>query len=137
MQQARWQVVQMSRHPQRPYFSDYVQLLFTDFFELAGDRHYGEDPSIVGGFARFDGRAVLLLGHQKGRNTKENMARNFGMPRPEAYRKAQSIKGAADAEAYKLMLQSFTQPDFKEGVQSFLQKRPPSFARIGDAAETG
>jgi acetyl-CoA carboxylase carboxyl transferase subunit alpha len=92
----RWQVVQMSRHPQRPYFSDYVQLLFTDFFELAGDRHFGEDPSIVGGFARFDGRPVLLLGHQKGRNTKENMARNFGMPRPEAYRKARRLMELAE-----------------------------------------
>ena len=85
---SRWQVTQLSRHPQRPYFLDYVQLLFTDFFELAGDRSYGEDPSIVGGWARLDGRPVMLLGHQKGRNTKENMVRNFGMPRPEGYRKA-------------------------------------------------
>ena len=88
---SRWQVVQLSRHSSRPYFLDYVQHLFTDFFELAGDRRFGEDPSIVGGFARFDGQAVMVIGHQKGRNTKENMARNFGMPRPEGYRKAQRL----------------------------------------------
>src|SRR5438105_9179331 len=69
----RWQVVQLSRHSARPYFLDYVGALFTDYVELAGDRLYGEDPSIIGGFARFDGRPVMLLGHQKGRSTKENM----------------------------------------------------------------
>ncbi len=83
-----WQVVQLSRHPERPYFLDYVQLLFTDFVELHGDRRFAEDPALVGGFARFEGEPVLVLGHQKGRNTKENMLRNFGMPRPEGYRKA-------------------------------------------------
>jgi acetyl-CoA carboxylase carboxyl transferase subunit alpha len=93
---SRWQVTQLSRHPQRPYFLDYVQLLFTDFFELAGDRSFGEDPSIVGGWARLDGRPVMLLGHQKGRNTKENMVRNFGMPRPEGYRKARRLMELAD-----------------------------------------
>ena len=93
---SRWQVTQLSRHPQRPYFLDYVQLLFTDFFELAGDRSYAEDPSIVGGWARLDGRPVMLLGHQKGRNTKENMVRNFGMPRPEGYRKARRLMELAD-----------------------------------------
>ena len=84
----RWQIVQLSRHANRPYTFDYVSFLFTDFFELHGDRNFGEDSSIVGGFARFDGIPVLVLGHQKGRSTKENMARNFGMPRPEGYRKA-------------------------------------------------
>ena len=93
---SRWQVTQLSRHPQRPYFLDYVQLLFTDFFELAGDRSYGEDPSIVGGWARLDGRPLMLIGHQKGRNTKENMFRNFGMPRPEGYRKARRLMELAD-----------------------------------------
>ena len=88
---SRWQVVQLSRHNQRPYFLDYVAALFTDFVELAGDRHFAEDPSIVGGFARLDGQPVLVLGHQKGRSTKENMARNFGMPRPEGYRKARRL----------------------------------------------
>ncbi len=93
---SRWQVTQLSRHPARPYFLDYVELLFTDFFELSGDRLYGEDPSIVGGWARLDGRPVMLLGHQKGRNTKENMARNFGMPRPEGYRKARRLMVLAE-----------------------------------------
>ncbi len=87
----RWQIVQLSRHNARPYLLDYVNMLFTDFCELAGDRHFGEDPSIVGGFARFEGRSVLVLGHQKGRSTKENMLRNFGMPRPEGYRKARRL----------------------------------------------
>jgi acetyl-CoA carboxylase carboxyl transferase subunit alpha len=93
---SRWQITQLSRHPQRPYFLDYVELLFTDFFELAGDRSYAEDPSIVGGWARLDGRPVMLLGHQKGRNTKENMLRNFGMPRPEGYRKARRLMELAE-----------------------------------------
>jgi acetyl-CoA carboxylase carboxyl transferase subunit alpha len=92
----RWQVVQLSRHNARPYFLDYVQYLFTDFFEMAGDRHFGEDPSIVGGFAKFDGEPVMLIGHQKGRNTKENMLRNFGMPRPEGYRKARRLMEMAE-----------------------------------------
>ncbi|MBN9685057.1 MULTISPECIES: acetyl-CoA carboxylase carboxyltransferase subunit alpha [unclassified Corallococcus] len=92
----RWQVVQLSRHNARPYFLDYVHYLFTDFFEMCGDRHFGEDPSIVGGFARFDGKTVMVIGHQKGRNTKENMARNFGMPRPEGYRKARRLMELAE-----------------------------------------
>jgi acetyl-CoA carboxylase carboxyl transferase subunit alpha len=93
---SRWQVVQLSRHPARPYFLDYVSYLFTDFFELAGDRHFGEDPSIVAGFARFDGQPVLVMGHQKGRNTRENMMRNFGMPKPEGYRKARRLMEMAE-----------------------------------------
>ncbi len=92
----RWQVVQLSRHPGRPYFLDYVNHLFTDFFELCGDRHFGEDPSIVCGFARFDGKPVLVMGHQKGRNTRENMMRNFGMPKPEGYRKARRLMELAE-----------------------------------------
>ncbi len=87
----RWQVVQLSRHNARPYFLDYIAFLFTDFNELSGDRCFGEDPSIVGGFARFDGQPVMVIGHQKGRSTKENMVRNFGMPRPEGYRKARRL----------------------------------------------
>lgn len=93
---SRWQVVQLSRHNGRPYFLDYLGFLFTDFFELAGDRHFGEDPSIVGGFARFDGEPVMVIGHQKGRSTKENMSRNFGMPRPEGYRKARRLMELAE-----------------------------------------
>jgi acetyl-CoA carboxylase carboxyl transferase subunit alpha len=86
-----WQVVQLSRHADRPYFLDYLGALFTDFIELHGDRRFGDDPAIVGGFARFDGKPVLVIGHQKGRDTKENMQRNFGMPRPEGYRKAMRL----------------------------------------------
>ncbi|MFP2923849.1 acetyl-CoA carboxylase carboxyltransferase subunit alpha [Pyxidicoccus sp. 3LG] len=92
----RWQVVQLSRHPARPYFLDYVQHLFTDFVELCGDRHFSDDRAIVGGFARFDGRPVLVLGHQKGRGTKESLERNFGMPRPEGYRKARRLMELAE-----------------------------------------
>jgi acetyl-CoA carboxylase carboxyl transferase subunit alpha len=93
---SRWQVVQLSRHNARPYFQDYVQALFTDFFELCGDRLFGEDPSIAGGFAKLDGKTVMLIGHQKGRSTKENMARNFGMPRPEGYRKSLRLMELAE-----------------------------------------
>ncbi len=77
-----WQVTQIARHPQRPYTLDYVNELFTDFHELHGDRHYADDPSIVGGLARFNGQPVMVIGHQKGRDTKERAARNFGMSRP-------------------------------------------------------
>jgi acetyl-CoA carboxylase carboxyl transferase subunit alpha len=83
-----WQTVQLSRHPGRPYTLDYVSRLVTDFTELHGDRRFGDDPAIVGGFGYFDDMAVLVLGHQKGRTTKENVSRNFGMPKPEGYRKA-------------------------------------------------
>ncbi|HKY01790.1 MAG TPA: acetyl-CoA carboxylase carboxyltransferase subunit alpha [Burkholderiales bacterium] len=83
-----WQVAQVARHPQRPYTLDYIRLLCTDFEELRGDRHYADDPSIVGGLARFNGQSVVVLGHQKGRDTKDKIYRNFGMPRPEGYRKA-------------------------------------------------
>jgi acetyl-CoA carboxylase carboxyl transferase subunit alpha len=84
----RWQRVQLARHPRRPYTLDYIQHLCPDFIELHGDRNFRDDPSIVGGLARLDGRAVLVVGHQKGRNTKENIHRNFGMSHPEGYRKA-------------------------------------------------
>jgi acetyl-CoA carboxylase carboxyl transferase subunit alpha len=83
-----WDKVQLARHPQRPHTLDYVRLLCEDFVELHGDRRFGDDPAIVGGPARFDGRAVMVIGHQKGKDTRENMRRNFGMPRPEGYRKA-------------------------------------------------
>ena len=82
------QISQISRHPQRPYTLDYIAALCTDFQELHGDRHYGDDHAIVGGLARFNGQSVVVIGHQKGRDTKEKIRRNFGMPRPEGYRKA-------------------------------------------------
>ncbi len=84
----RWQMAQLARHPDRPYFLDYVPLMFDDFQELHGDRAFGDDGAIVGGMARFREHAVMLVGHQKGRDTKEKICRNFGMARPEGYRKA-------------------------------------------------
>jgi len=83
-----WQISQVARHPQRPYVLDYIQGLFTDFEELHGDRAFADDPAIVGGLARFEGQPVMVIGHQKGRDVKERQYRNFGMPRPEGYRKA-------------------------------------------------
>jgi acetyl-CoA carboxylase carboxyl transferase subunit alpha len=83
-----WQISQVARHPQRPYTLDYIQGMFTDFEELHGDRAYADDPAIVGGMARFEGIPVMVIGHQKGRDVKERQYRNFGMPRPEGYRKA-------------------------------------------------
>ena len=83
-----WQVTQMARHPQRPYTLDYINLILTDFEELHGDRTYADDTALVTGIGRLNGRPVMAIGHQKGRDTKEKVARNFGMPRPEGYRKA-------------------------------------------------
>jgi len=91
-----WQISQLSRHPLRPYFLDYVDRLFTEFEELHGDRAYADDPAIVGGLARLDGRPVVVIGHQKGRDTKEKLHRNFGMPRPEGYRKALRLMELAE-----------------------------------------
>ena len=91
-----WQVTQIARHPQRPYTLDYVQELFTDFQELHGDRVFADDQSIIGGLARFNGQACMVLGHQKGRDTKERAARNFGMSRPEGYRKALRLMKLAE-----------------------------------------
>jgi acetyl-CoA carboxylase carboxyl transferase subunit alpha len=83
-----WQISQISRHPQRPYTQDYIDYLFTDFQELHGDRAFADDPAIIGGLANFEGQPVMVVGQQKGRDTKERQYRNFGMPRPEGYRKA-------------------------------------------------
>jgi acetyl-CoA carboxylase carboxyl transferase subunit alpha len=91
-----WQVAQVARHPQRPYTLDYVQALFTHFEELHGDRTFGEDPAIVGGLARFANEPCMVIGHQKGRDTKEKIARNFGMPKPEGYRKALRLMKTAE-----------------------------------------
>jgi acetyl-CoA carboxylase carboxyl transferase subunit alpha len=91
-----WQIVQLARHPQRPYTLDYVKALFTDWEELHGDRHYSDDPAIVNGIARLDGRPCVIIGQQKGRDTKERTRRNFGMPRPEGYRKALRLMKLAE-----------------------------------------
>ncbi|WP_312266352.1 acetyl-CoA carboxylase carboxyltransferase subunit alpha [Neisseria sp.] len=90
------QVSQVSRHPQRPYTLDYISALFTDFQELHGDRHFADDYAIIGGLARFNGQSVMVIGHQKGRDTKEKIRRNFGMPRPEGYRKALRLMQLAE-----------------------------------------
>ncbi len=91
-----WQVAQVARHPQRPYTLDYLNLLFTDFEELHGDRTFADDHAIVGGLARFNGQPVMVIGHQKGHDTKEKLSRNFGMPRPEGYRKALRLMRLAE-----------------------------------------
>ncbi|MGZ5051663.1 MAG: acetyl-CoA carboxylase carboxyl transferase subunit alpha [Methylobacter sp.] len=91
-----WQISQVARHPGRPYTLDYVEHIFTDFHELHGDRAYADDPAIVCGLARLDGQPVMVIGHQKGRDTKEKIYRNFGMPRPEGYRKALRVMKMAE-----------------------------------------
>jgi acetyl-CoA carboxylase carboxyl transferase subunit alpha len=91
-----WQISQVARHPQRPYTLDYISRLFTDFEELHGDRAFADDQAIVGGLARFNGQSVMVIGHQKGRDTKEKIFRNFGMPRPEGYRKALRLMRLAE-----------------------------------------
>jgi acetyl-CoA carboxylase carboxyl transferase subunit alpha len=91
-----WQISQLARHPQRPYALDYIQRIFTEFEELHGDRTFADDPAIVGGPARLDGKPVMVIGQQKGRDTKEKIYRNFGMPRPEGYRKAKRLMEMAE-----------------------------------------
>jgi acetyl-CoA carboxylase carboxyl transferase subunit alpha len=98
-----WQVAQVARHPQRPYTLDYIELLFSDFEELHGDRTFADDASIVGGLARFNGQPVMVIGHQKGRDTREKIQRNFGMPRPEGYRKAMRLMRLAEKFAIPVM----------------------------------
>ena len=97
-----WQFSQLSRHPERPYTLDYIQHMFTDFHELHGDRAYADDPAIVCGLARLEGQPIMIIGHQKGRDTKEKIYRNFGMPRPEGYRKA--LRMMKMAERFSLPL---------------------------------
>ncbi len=98
-----WQTAQVARHPQRPFTLDYINMLFTDFEELHGDRSYADDLSIVGGLARFNGQSVMVIGQQKGRDTKEKILRNFGMPRPEGYRKAVRLMRLAEKFAIPVL----------------------------------
>jgi acetyl-CoA carboxylase carboxyl transferase subunit alpha len=100
-----WQISQLSRHPQRPYTQDYIDRMFEDFEELHGDRAFADDHAIIGGLARLEGRPVVVIGHQKGRDTKEKLFRNFGMPRPEGYRKALRLMHLA--ERFKLPVLTF------------------------------
>jgi acetyl-CoA carboxylase carboxyl transferase subunit alpha len=98
-----WQISKVSRHPQRPYTLDYIEHLFTDFEELHGDRNFADDKAIIGGLARFNGQSVMVIGHQKGRDTKEKIVRNFGMPRPEGYRKAMRLMRLAEKFGIPIM----------------------------------
>lgn len=100
-----WEVAQLARHPERPYVLDYIELMFTEFDELAGDRAFADDKALVGGMARLDGRPVMIIGHQKGRGTKEKVLRNFGMPKPEGYRKAKRLMQMA--ERFKMPIITF------------------------------
>ena len=112
-----WERVKLARYPERPHTLDYVDHLTRDFVELHGDRVFGDDPALVGGLARFGERTVLVLGHQKGRNTKENLARNFGMPRPEGYRKAERL--LRHAEKFRIPVVSFIDtPGAEPGIGS-------------------
>jgi len=100
-----WQIAQLARHPERPYTLDYIERVFTNFEELHGDRTFGDDPAIVGGVARLEGKPVMVIGQQKGRDTKEKVRRNFGMPRPEGYRKA--LRLMQTAERFKMPILTF------------------------------
>jgi len=100
-----WEIAQVARHPLRPYMFDYIEHIFTDFEEMHGDRAFADDHAIVGGIARLDGRSVMVIGHQKGRDTKQKIFRNFGMPRPEGYRKA--LRLMETAERFKLPILTF------------------------------
>jgi acetyl-CoA carboxylase carboxyl transferase subunit alpha len=100
-----WQVAQLARHPQRPYTLDYLKMIFTEFEELHGDRHFADDRAIIGGVARFEGRPVVVIGHQKGRDTPDKVYRNFGMARPEGYRKALRLMEMADR--FRLPIMTF------------------------------
>ena len=102
---SRWQTAQVARHINRPFTLDYLNLIFTDFIELHGDRNFGDDHAIVAGLAKLDGEPVMVIGHQKGRDTKEKVFRNFGMPNPEGYRKA--LRLMEMAERFKLPIITF------------------------------
>ncbi|HTL50830.1 MAG TPA: acetyl-CoA carboxylase carboxyltransferase subunit alpha [Steroidobacteraceae bacterium] len=132
-----WQIKQLARHPQRPYTLDYVPLIFTEFLELHGDRMYADDQSIVGGVARLDGRAVMVIGQQKGRDTKERVRRNYGMPKPEGYRKARRLM--LTAERFGLPIVTFIDtPGAYPGVGSEERNQSEAIARnLFDMARLG
>lgn len=112
-----WQIVQVARHPQRPYSMDYIRRMFTDWDELHGDRHFGDDKAIVGGVGRLDGKPVMVVGEEKGRSVKEKVARNFGMPKPEGYRKA--LRLMEMAERFKMpVLTLIDTPGAYPGIDS-------------------
>lgn len=100
-----WDIARLARHPKRPYTLDYIQAMFTEFDEMQGDRQFADDPAIVGGTARLGGRPVMVIGHQKGRDVKEKVRRNFGMPKPEGYRKA--LRLMETAERFRMPILTF------------------------------
>jgi len=123
-----WQISQLARHPLRPYTLDYIERVFTDFEELHGDRHYADDAAIVGGIARLEGRPVMIIGQQKGRDTKEKVLRNFGMPRPEGYRKA--LRLMQMAERFRMPLLTFIDtPGAYPGVDAEERGQSEAIAR--------
>jgi acetyl-CoA carboxylase carboxyl transferase subunit alpha len=123
-----WQIAQVARHPARPYTLDYLEVMCEEFHELAGDRVFGEDPAIVGGLARIDGRSVVVIGHQKGRDTKSKVRRNFGMPRPEGYRKA--LRLMQMAERFGLPILTFIDtPGAYPGVDAEARGQSEAIAR--------
>ncbi|HZH44095.1 MAG TPA: acetyl-CoA carboxylase carboxyltransferase subunit alpha [Lysobacter sp.] len=123
-----WQVSQLARHPARPYTLDYLRVMCEEFQELAGDRMFADDPAIVGGLARIDGRSVMVIGHQKGRDTKEKVRRNFGMPRPEGYRKALRLMKLA--ERFGLPVLTFIDtPGAYPGIDSEERNQSEAIAR--------
>ena len=123
-----WQVAQLARHPQRPYTQDYIPLLFTDFEELHGDRMYADDLAIVGGVARLAGRPIVVIGHQKGRDTKERVRRNYGMPKPEGYRKALRLMRLAERFALPIVTLIDT-PGAYPGIGSEERNQSEAIAR--------
>jgi len=123
-----WQIAQVARHPQRPYTLDYVAGMFTEFRELHGDRSYSDDAAIVGGLARFNGKPCVVIGHQKGRDTKEKIHRNFGMPRPEGYRKALRLMKTAERFALPIITLIDT-PGAYPGVGSEERNQSEAIAR--------
>ncbi len=123
-----WQVSQLARHPQRPYLLDYIDLIFTNFEELHGDRTFADDPAMLGGLARFEGQPVMIIGQQKGRDTKEKLQHNFGMPRPEGYRKA--LRLMEMAERFKLPVLTFIDtPGAYPGVDAEERGQSEAIAR--------
>ena len=123
-----WQVVKLARHPQRPYTPDYIERIFTDFEELHGDRHFSDDEAIICGTARLNNQPVMVIGHQKGRNTKENLRCNFGMPRPEGYRKALRLMKLA--EKFSLPIITFINtPGAYPGIDAEERNQSEAIAR--------
>jgi acetyl-CoA carboxylase carboxyl transferase subunit alpha len=124
----RWQRVQLARHPERPYTSDYIHMIVDDFVELHGDRTFGDDKAIVGGFGRLDKETVLILGHQKGRDTKSNLYRNFGMPNPEGYRKALRLMRLA-AKFHRPVITLLDTPGAFPGIEAEERGQAEAIAR--------